>query len=453
MFNPLDDASLFGKKIAGFVSGRGASTTAVAFAAPFVPAAQLPMVGLAVGVPIKAAVSTIEHYHREDEVLNKFRDEIAASFGIDVEDVTHDNLRSLAFGNPKIGIEPQPFFQEILEQNDKKRWIDVGANVAASALTMGFVFSQGDKIAGALSSLASSSGIALFVGNPAAAGIAGLIGLSIAAALVVHAIDFIVTEVCKDTMGIKDKTSYEMLGEIEKQKTRGHEISSDKVMALIANINPALKTEIIKNYGAPYNALPEKQRMAVLEQYADSLSLEENTAKINSGVMKVNELAFIAIGGQSGVVDKDVITIEKSQLDNMQNNVQNNVQIASAQVGGVQTIKPNIIESDVIEPIAAIKNMAEVNVAMPVAVGTLNNNMMLNNMGRGDTVRGDLAHSDMVHKNLDTNEVPQTKIVMAKIAAKDVDNLASSAKSQNDNAQNNHLGMMQNHPMLSQAIH
>jgi hypothetical protein len=413
MFNPIDDVSLFGKKVAGFISGRGASTAAVAIAAPFVPAAQLPIVGLTVGLPIKAAVSSIEHYHREDAILDNYREEIAACFGIDMEQVTHDNLRILAFGNPKNNDPPQPFFEEILKKNDTSRWVDLGANIGAAALTMGFVFAAGAKVAGALSSLASGSGIALLVANPV---VVGFIGLSLATAMVVHAIDYVITEVTKDAIGIKDKTSYELLEDVAKQKRAGREITQDKVMSVIASIDKGLKAEIISDYGAPYNALPLAERTKVLEKYGKNLHVEEYTAKINSGAVKVNELAFIAVGQSSGVPEREFVAVEKtaSNETTMQPVAQMGIQNAN------NTNLTKFGENS--------NGFGKVNASTPATVSYAHiSNDMPNSINFGE------------EPNLITaakiDNAPQTKIKPEGIA------------------QNNHAGLMQDPVMISRAIH
>ena len=418
MFNPIDDVSLFGKKVAGFISGRGMSTTAVALAAPFVPASQLPIVGLTVGLPIKAAVSSIEHYHREDAILEKYREEIAARFEIDAEEVSHDNLRILAFGNPKNGDPPQPFFEEVLKKNDTSRWVDLGANIGATVLAMGFVFSAGAKVAGAISSLASSSGIALFVTNPLAAGIAGAIGLSIVTTLVVHAIDFVITEVAKDAVGIKDKTSYEMLEDMAKQKRAKHEITTDKVMSVIANINKDLKAEIISDYGAPYNALPQIHRADVLAKYAEPLHLQEYTEKINLGTLKINELAFIGAGKPSGVPERELIAVEKSSKHGLGEQISRLGQNVRNQIQERKEINAIFRDGDA---------LGKVNMATPAAVISYaphTSNDMPNSINFGNA---GVIEAPQI-------EQPQTKI----------------SKSL---AQKNYVGMMQEPAMISHAIH
>jgi hypothetical protein len=409
MFNPIDDVSLFGKKVAGFISGRGMSTTAVVLAAPFVPASQLPIVGLTVGLPIKAAVSSMEHYHREDAILEKYREEIAAHFEIDMEEVTHDNLRILAFGNPKNGDPPQPFFEEILKKNDTSRWVDLGANIGAAALTMSFVFAAGAKVAGAISGLASGSGIALLAAgsNPL---IVGAIGLSLATAMVVHAIDFVITEVAKDAIGIKDKTSYEMIEDLSRQK---RQITQDKVMSVIANIDKGLKAEIISDYGAPYNALTLAERSKVLERYGKDLHLEEYTAKINSGAINVKELAFIAVGQSSGVPESQIVAVEK--VSSSEPALQMEAKIEN----------PKLIATKFDENSSSL---GKVNMATPAAISYSHmSNDMPNSINFG-------AEPKLITSAKIDNQ-PQTNIRPEGIA------------------QDNHVGMMQEPSMISHAIH
>jgi hypothetical protein len=359
MFNALEDASLLGKKMAGRTSSLVATNSAVAVSAPFVTPAYLPFITLAVHVPIKAAISTMEHYHREEAILNNFREEIAGKFGVEPDEVTHDNLRYLAFGNKKLGIEPQPVFKEILEKNDKMRWIDIGANVGATALTMGFVALEGWKISGLATSLAANSGIAALA-STAAAPLIGAVALSLAIAGVVTVCDYFITKLAKDVTDTPEKTGYELLENMSRQKSRGVEITQDKVMAVFATADKGLKTEIMNDYGAPYNALPQKDRMAVLDKYRSSLNIEQVTNQINHGVIKVNELAFIVAGDRSGVPEQEPKPITHKQgfgekIHSLGQSVQHNIgglfnhhntKIANIQAATPATISTNVADSN-----------------------------------------------------------------------------------------------------------
>jgi hypothetical protein len=289
------------KRVAGFITGRGMTATAVALASPFLETPQLPIVGLTVGLPVTAAMSTMAHYEREDKILKNFREEIAASFGIDAQEVTHDHLRSLAYGNTKLGIEPQPFFHEILERNDKNRWIDIGANLSAAAVGIGFVALKGGTILTAISEFAGASTIGLLAANPA---VVGFIGLSLAAGAIVHAMDYVCSSLVKTAFAERDITAYEMLEHFAKQKERGIALSQDQVMSVFTKIDKSLHHEIITDYGAPYRVLPEATRREVLDKYRDALHINDITDKINAGTVKINELAFLGAGAPSGVPER-----------------------------------------------------------------------------------------------------------------------------------------------------
>jgi hypothetical protein len=297
------DLSLIGKKVAGRTYAFAASNSALAVSAPFVAPSQLPIVTMAISVPVKAAISTIEHYHREDAILNNFREELAAKFGVAPDEVTHDNLRYMAFGNSKIGIEPQPVFKDVIEKNDKMRWIDIGANICASVFAMGFYTMQGAAISQAVTGFAANSGIGL-IASSAVAPLVGAVAVSLAVAAVVTVCDYFVTKVAKEITQTPEKTAYELIENIERQKNRGIAITQDRVMGVFATADQGLKAEIMNDFGAPYNALPEKQRLAVLDKYAAALKIVEYTDKINHDVIKVNELAFAVVGDSSGLAEK-----------------------------------------------------------------------------------------------------------------------------------------------------
>jgi hypothetical protein len=285
--------------------------------------------------------------------------------------------------------------------------MDLGANIAATVLTMSFVFAAGAKVSGALSSLASGSGIALLAANPV---VVGAIGLSLATAMVVHAIDYVITEVAKDAIGIKDKTSYEMIEDLSGQKQK---ITQDKVMSVIANIDKGLKAEIISDYGAPYNALTLAERSKVLERYGKDLHLEEYTAKINSGAINVKELAFIAVGQSSGVPESQIVAVEK--VSSSEPTLQMEAKIEN----------PKLIATKFDENSSSL---GKVNMATRAAISYSHmSNDMPNSINFG-------AEPKLITSAKIDNE-PQTNIRPEGIA------------------QDNHVGMMQEPAMISHAIH
>ncbi|TAE34864.1 MAG: hypothetical protein EAY65_00305 [Alphaproteobacteria bacterium] len=300
MFKLLDDAALLAQRAAMFITGRGASMTAVVIASQFVTegAANIaPMVGLAVGMPITAAMSTMTHYVREKAILNDFRKELSAYFDIAPADVTLDHLRSLAYGNQERGIEPQPFFQEVLKRNDKNRILEIGSNFAAAALTMGMVtqvlamgiFKEG-MLAGAL----------------AVGGLQVAIPLAIASGVAMFCMNQLFNTVGHQMFSDKGRTGYEKLESLSIDVDKQRDVTPMQVMGVVANTHPDISHALAQHYnGAKFDLLLPADQKKLFEQFEPQIHFSELADKINRGAMAPTELGFIASGTSSGRIIDD----------------------------------------------------------------------------------------------------------------------------------------------------
>ncbi len=304
MFSVLDDAALLTKRAAAYIAGKGATMTAVAIASAFIgPASSLatiPIIAMAVGLPVTAALSTMTHRHRETMIMNNFREEIAASFGIMPEEVTNNHLRTLAYGNPDAGIEPHPFFEQIIRKNDKHRWIDIGGNIAGALATCLFVAFQAGKIGSIITHAAAATGIAAL-----SAPWVPVVGTMLVAGVMAGAMDSVLTNLGMNFFGEKELSGYEILENLARQKGRGIELSQDQVMGLIAAVDPHIQQDIAQRFnGARYNTLSPSAREELIHHYNGAYDIQLITEKINRGEVKINELAFVSAGERSGVPEQ-----------------------------------------------------------------------------------------------------------------------------------------------------
>ncbi len=291
MFNMFDDIGSLARRAAAFITGRGATMTAVATAAAVMPGASatpLVLVGLGVGLPITAAMSTMAHHSNETRILNNFRAELAETFGVDPKDVTHDHLRLLAFGDESIGLEPQSFFKEALERNDKSRWIDMGANALGALGTMAFVAARGTS----LLAMATTAGVA-----PALA----TAGLFAAAAVMVMSMDKVFGMIGKSLFEDKERTTHDHLETMALNHGRGRSISQEAVMGVIATVNPSIQEYIALEFSTSnkkgevsYYDLPLATKTHLTQRYSEEFDIPALTSKINSGAINLSELPFIA---------------------------------------------------------------------------------------------------------------------------------------------------------------
>ncbi len=303
MSNLIDDIGLWTKRIAAFVSGKGATMTAVALASPFIQGFALPIVGIIAGLPINAALSTMKHQHDENKILVNFRHEIAASFGIDPSDVTHDHLRTLAFGDEEHGIRSNPVLKEALERNDSNRWMKIGTHGLAAALATGFTLTRGEWLIEALKPMLASSAVPFLAASPAAF---ASVGLALTVGALMLATSHLFESIGQDLFSNKESTSYEKIEGLAKQRGKGVAISKQQVMALIIDANPELQDMIANTYhGSHFMTLPKDLREQIVDHYDAHFNITDSVNKINSGQMKINELVFIAVGEHSGVPERE----------------------------------------------------------------------------------------------------------------------------------------------------
>ncbi len=297
MASLFEDLNLFAKRALVFITGKGATMTAVSLAAPIVGGSLLPAVAIAAGVPITAAMSTMIHHHRETVILNNCRDEIAAQFHISPKDVTHDHLRVLAYGQPELGLEPQPFFQQILKKNDHNRMVEIGANILSALGTITFVALQGKAVVTALTFAGTTAGLA------ASAPLVAAIGLSLTVGVIMFATNNLLESVGNDLFADKHRSAYEKMEGLERQKCKGLEVTPEQVLDIAAAVHPQIKLDIQQKHGpdALFSMLPIEEKNLLMKLYDPVLHITESSQKINAGMIKVNELAFIAVGERSGI--------------------------------------------------------------------------------------------------------------------------------------------------------
>ena len=297
MASILEDLNLLAKRAAVFIAGKGATMTAVSLAAPIVKGTLLPAIAIAAGVPITAAMSTMMHHHRETVILKNCRDEIAAQFHISPNDVMHDHLRALAYGQAELGLEPQPFFQQILKKNDHNRMVEIGANILSALGTIAFVFFEGTAITSAFSMAATTAGLA------ASATVIGAVGLSLVVGAMMFASNNLLESVGDDLFADKRRSAYEKMEGLEREKRKGMEVTPEQIMDIAASVHPEITREIQQQFGRDtlFTMLPIEEKKRLMQRYDPVLHITETAQKINAGMIKVNELAFITVGERSGV--------------------------------------------------------------------------------------------------------------------------------------------------------
>ncbi len=242
--------------------------------------------GLGANYIIDAYLSYRDFKFEEERLKLFFEPEIAAKLGKTADSVTADDLNALGRDNPAIG--------EALTRNKKTAWVGFGANVLA--LTAAVVATT--------AILASASTFMIILGSVA-------IGFPI-----FWAVDKAFEWVGKKVTGLDEPSLKEVsrnpslqhelsvpsqIHYLENLRNHRQTISQEQVFTLFVKANPDLAAAVESRYGGAFAALADDKRAQAIMEMGPRFDLENITQDLNHRLIRVQELAFISSGRQSGV--------------------------------------------------------------------------------------------------------------------------------------------------------
>lgn len=241
--------------------------------------------------PLSAAVSMAivhgDHVHRRFRLLKRYGKEIAAKLGDGrtPETLTEKDLELVANGDKKAGIVANPILKSALEDSSKER----GWGMAIAAITSLVSVAAAVMLFHSGGALEDLKGISkLLVG--------GAVGFSIyvPVSTTLHYIG-------QKFFGLEKETVEERIHGIRRSVEYGKAISQEQVLEVVVAANPAMDKIIQYNFGKRFAKLDEAERAQLIEAVQSQIDLARITADINAGVLRPEELAFTAVGQESGV--------------------------------------------------------------------------------------------------------------------------------------------------------
>lgn len=272
----------------------------------------LPIIGLAVGIPITAALSTMSHDHRQKQIRSHYRDEIGATLGIDPHSVTINDLRTVANGDPQRGIPPNQTLKEAIQRNDRGRSIAIVANVLSAVAAAGIVAVM--HFASLPSALAEFLGPSMSQIFGSSSGVEATV-LAGVAGVASFGLDQAFARAGRTMFDYTQPSLYERIDLLSLQQRRSQSIAVSQVMALVEEVNPGVKNEIFQRFGLPFRQLPPAQQQDVIDHYDAEFHLKATTEAVNLGLMPVHELAFAIEGRRSGALPPASTLIEAYQRE------------------------------------------------------------------------------------------------------------------------------------------
>jgi hypothetical protein len=241
------------------------------------------MIGVGIGAGISAAVAEIDRQKEEAKMVSFYREEVGAILGIPPKAVTAKDLRLAAYGDPERGIEAHDTLKEHLEQLEKRRNVQAGASIIAGVASFAMINllpAASVMIAGAAMPAVAALGVAVVGG-------------------------FIVNHVAKaigsEIFDSDEKTTHEKVVELSRAQRMGKEVSRSQVMDIYISADKEIQQEIEKRHGKPYESLPIARKHLICNELGAQIGLDAVVHDLGHRQVKIQELAFLSQGENSGV--------------------------------------------------------------------------------------------------------------------------------------------------------
>ncbi len=279
----FSDLTSFLRTMRVYLMGRGLVSLGVIAAAMIGPAIGFSVAAPALVIAVGGTVLTgfmrlYAQRHYEQDMVNLYRDEIAAQTGKAPEEVTRADLKEAAQGNEVI--------DQALKRQQRKTIIAVATAGLAGMVTFGllnFGLAQNMVTQFFTEHFGSSVGnILRYASSGIVAGISSLI---------VH--DGLEAAIGFGT-GTRKAAAHDRIIEMARSRQRGEEITPEQVYAVLVAIDPTLQQTIKTDFQESYRHMNAKERAHVLEVHGHSNTMQQIAAAINAGQMKPGHLAYFA---------------------------------------------------------------------------------------------------------------------------------------------------------------
>lgn len=290
--------NLGGKEVVAIAGASSSTVGAASGAAGGVFAAfdgVLSVAALSVAAAVGAVVSQMTYHSKRAYLREMYKHEVGATLGKSPEKVTDKDVDLVAKGDPERGIAANHTIAEGIEKLKNGR--NVGILVSAVSI-LATVFLLSTAFQGA--AIISGAGALATAGNLAAK---GLIGFSVH-----HLLEQPISFVGRKLFGIEKVTTHERVATLEKEHKNGKSIAKEQVLGVFISANKELEKFVKDHYGKQYDKLGVKDKKLLVDTFEQYIPVTQITDSINSGAVRVSELAFSAEGKKSGVAPNSVKT-------------------------------------------------------------------------------------------------------------------------------------------------
>ncbi|MEZ5691334.1 MAG: hypothetical protein R3D71_06690 [Rickettsiales bacterium] len=258
----------------------------------------LPVVGFV------SAIGVILNQRSYDKRLKNLREmykyEVGAKLGKIPDDVTNKDLQAVAKGDPEHGIAGNKTFSNFLKKLKVSKTVGTIVSIASILTTVaivGSVFSTGG-----LAIPGVGTGVTEALSAVIEQGTIGYYAAKAAIGVAVHqTIEKPMNWLGKKIFDIEKVTTQERIAELDGLHKKGRAISRERVMGVFVSANKEISDFINEAYGKEYDKLAIHEKQEIVNSFGKHIPLKEIVDNLNSGKVRVSELAFSVEGQRSGI--------------------------------------------------------------------------------------------------------------------------------------------------------
>ncbi len=287
-----------------YMTGRGLMSMAfvgVALAAPGIGLMPLALAAIGLTGLLQGVLVWREQSRTEEKLVEHYRDEIASKLEISPAQVDVDALHKLAYGDKAEGVEANPVLRQSIEHSGEKKLLRLGSTILAAltALVAVSSFVPPEAIQSISSWVQNVSG-GWLANNTTIFGAMLISGTGMG--LVNNAYDAL----GESLLGLDKPTAGSQIKAINLDISRNKNVSKEQVFGVFVAADKVLADAIEEACGKPYFRLTPKAQKRALVEFGRHYPIEALTDDINHRQMKPVELAFAAVGQESGVPRRGV---------------------------------------------------------------------------------------------------------------------------------------------------
>lgn len=254
---------------------------AATLAAPVIGSWVLPVVAIG-GVLLTAVDRLYSERLYENDMVDLYRDDLAAQFGIAPEQITREHLKEAAKSNEVI--------DQALKRQRNKTYIAVGTAIASAAVTwllVGAFHADSwlkDSVKDMLGNLPGAAGLA---------SAANLIGIGTVAAISSLIISGGIKTAVSIGSGVGKAAAHDRILVLDTNMQHGRAVTKEQVYSVLVAGDPKLQVAISRKFHASYDMMNTRQQANVLAQIGLSDDMQELATSINNRDIRPGKLAYM----------------------------------------------------------------------------------------------------------------------------------------------------------------